>query len=238
MNRLLVALVAASLLGTGCVSSDTCDARTVSIGWPSFLLANGSVVTSCAQAGISTIDVFMDNAGVGTFNCTDGGVNVTGVLNDGDHIFDVEGFDSVSGSLALRDSFTVGNGNCAAQVVNAQPSEGTFVLSYNFNPNLCTSATNSFIWFTIHDDIANETIAFDGSHAPQTYTCGNGSTTTPVPISFALASGNYTLQRTEEVLYPAPPTQEAGNCNATAFDMVGGQQTQLNVPLADGVACF
>lgn len=235
MKRLLV-LAALSTIGTGCVVHDTCDARTVSIGWPSFKLANGTVTSSCATAQVSQVKVFIDNAPVGTLACTDGGVNVTGVLNDGDHVFDVEALDVNTGNIALRDSFTVGNSNCNAQVVDTQPSEGTFVLDYSFSPDVCTSATDSFIWFSIHDDISGDTIAVNSGNTPRAYTCGNGSTT-PVPISFPLASGSYTLQRTEEVVYPGP-VQAAGNCNATGFDMSGGTQTRVQVPLTDNVACF
>ncbi len=239
MNRVLVLLVA-SLLGTACVSGDTCDARTVSIAWPSFLLANGTVTNSCAVAQINTVDVFMDNNLVGSFNCTDGGVNVTGVLNDGDHLFDVEGIDSVSGAIALRDSFTVSNSNCHSPLVNAQPSEGTVQLTFSFSPNTCSSDVNSFMWFTIHDDIANQDITVDSAHTPQAYSCstGHAGDFTPLPIQFALASGNYTFQRMEEVVYPAPPVQAAGNCTATAFDITGGTAQPISVGLTDGVTCF
>jgi len=241
MNRLLVLLVA-SMLGTGCVVSDNnppifCDARTVSVGWSSFRLANNSVVSTCSAAGIGNVQVFMDDQLVTTVACSGGGVNVTGVLNDGNHLFTVEGLDSSTSAIALRDEATVSNSNCDNLVVDTQPSEGTFVLNYSFSPNFCTSATNSYIWFALHDDISNDVIVYDLTHSPTTYTCGNGSTTTPVPISFALASGPYTLQRTEEVLYPGP-TQEAGNCNATALTMAGGTQTQVNVAMTDGAACF
>ncbi len=226
MNRLLVLLVASvSMLGTACNGGSSCDARTVSIAWPSFLLANGTVTSSCAAAGIDSIQVFEDNKGVGTFNCTDGGVNVTGVLNDGDHIFDVEGL--AAGSIALRDSFTLGNSNCSDQVVDAQPAEGTFDLAYSFTPNNVCNGT-SFIWFSIHDDISNDIIAIDESHGnPQQYQCGG-------PITFALAKGPYTLQRTEEVTFSGPTASpSASNCSSAAFNIAGATTTQVQVAMTD-----
>jgi hypothetical protein len=243
MKRLLFLLVP-SMLATGCVVSDTCDARTVSIGWSSFRLFDGSVVTSCGAAGVSFVQLFMDDQPVTSqpggppdqFPCNTGGVNVTGVLNDRGHLFTVEALDATSGAIALRDEFTVTPSNCSDLLLDSQPSEGTFVLDYSFTPNVCTSATSSFIWFSIQDNISGDIIAVNQGSNPQAYTCGNG-TTTPVPISFALASGPYTLQRTEEVLYPGP-TQQAGNCNATAFNVAGGTPTTVQVPLADGIACF
>lgn len=242
MKRLLV-LAALSTVGTGCVVHDTCDARTVSIGWPSFKLASGDTVTTCGDAGVNLVDVFMDGAQVGGqgyhFPCSDRGVNVTGVLNDGNHVFDVEALDG--GNIALRDSFTVGNSNCNDQVVDTQPSESTFTLNYSFSPdNICVSGTDSFIWFRIRDEIANQTIAVDSANDPRRYTCGNGTGgTTPVPISFPLAWGLYTLLGTEEVVYPVPTPAAAGNCNATPFTIQGGKPgVQVNVGLTDGVSCF
>jgi hypothetical protein len=241
MNRhFLTFTAAAALAASGCVSSyDHCHARTVAVGWPTFQLANGTITSSCT--GVSAIDVFMDDAQVGGtgnhFACADNGVNVTGVPNDGSHLFTVEALDS-SGAIVLRDEQSVAPSGCTNLILDTRPSEGTFALNFSFtSANFCSSATNSYIWFTIHDDIANQTIAVDGSSTPQAWTCGSG-TTTPVPISFPLASGSYTLQRTEEVVYPAPPVQAAGNCNATPFDVSGATQTQVNVPLTDAVACF
>ncbi len=229
MNRLPVLLVA-SLMATACVSHDTCDARTVSIGWPSFLLANGTVTGSCAAAQIGTIDVFQDSTPVGSFNCTDGGVNVQGVLNDGNHTFDVEGIDSVSGAIALRDSFTVGDSNCTAQAVNTEPSEGTFDLAYSFAPNNVCNGT-SFIWFSLQDNISGDTIAIDESHGnPRQYQCGG-------PITFALASGPYTLQRTEEVVFSGNTPEPSGsNCSSASFNITGAQTTQVQVTMTDTTA--
>jgi hypothetical protein len=237
MNRLIVLLVV-SMLGTGCVVHDTCDAKTVSLGWSSFRLDNNAVVSTCSQAGVSQVDVFMDDVPVVSVNCTDGGVNVTGVLNDSSHLFTIEGIDAVSGAISLRDEVSVPPSNCTNPLVDTQPSQGAFVLDFSFisGPNFCSSATNSFIWFTIKDNISGDLIAVDRNTSPTLYTCGNGSTV-PVPIPFPLASGPYTLQRTEEVIIPGN-TQLAGNCNATGFTMAGGTQTSLGVPLTDGIVCF
>ncbi|HVO21764.1 MAG TPA: hypothetical protein VMU15_21110 [Anaeromyxobacter sp.] len=250
MSRLFLAMTASAAwaMSTGCVVNDSCDpysdagcpgpcaSRTVAVGWPSFLLADHTVTSSCATAQVSTVDVYMDDQPVTSLPCSSGGVNVTGVPNNGDHRFTVEALDSTTGAIALRDEQTVSDSNCTDLLLNTQPSEGTWVLNYSFTPDLCTSATSSYIWFTLHDEIANQVIAVDGSHTPQAWTCGGG-TTTPVPISLPLASGSYTLQRTEEVLYPGP-AQQAGNCSSKGFDVFGATQTQVDVPLTDAVICF
>ena len=58
MNRFVV-LVALSTLGTGCLYRDRdhgsfCDSRTASISWPSFELANGTVVDQIAGPIVDT----------------------------------------------------------------------------------------------------------------------------------------------------------------------------------------
>jgi hypothetical protein len=238
MKRLVV-LSVASMVAAGCTTHDTCDARTVSIGWPQFLLADGSQPTSCSGAGIGDVDVFMDDQPVATIPCTDGGVNVTGVLNDKDHLFTVEGIDSSTGAIALRAEVNVAPSNCSSPLVNTQPSEGIVELDYSFTPNSCISDVNSYIWFSIKDNISGDVITVDGTHSPQQYHCGSGRVGefTPLPIQFALASGIYSFQRMEEVLYPGPvPT--AGNCNSADFTITGATNQPVAVALANGVACF
>jgi len=236
MNRLFL-LLAASVLGTGCM--DICDARTVSVGWPSFQLADGTVTSSCTQAHVSTVNIYLDGQAVTSLPCDSGGVDVDGVPNDGDHLFTVEAIDTTTGGITFRDQVDVSDSNCRNLLEDTQPSQGTFVLNFSLSPNLCASATDSYIWFTIMDDIANQTIAVDGSDTPQAWPCGGGTSTTPVAPSFPLASGSYTLERTEEVLYSSStPTELAGNCSAADFDMSGATQTEVDAPLTDGVSCF
>ncbi|BDG04319.1 hypothetical protein [Anaeromyxobacter oryzae] len=226
--RRLALLLAASVLGTGCiVTNDTCNSRTVSVGWPSFLLANGVETTSCSAAGVRFVDVFMDDAPVGEFDCTQGGVSVLDVPS-GSHRFTVEGLDPAK-TILLRDEPTVSGSGCGEQFVNSRPAEGTVTLDYTFTPtNVCT-AGGSYIWFSMFDQIANTVAAVADETANTTaYVCGT-------PISFPMPVGPFTLQRVEEVVPSAGayvPT--ATNCTATSFSVNAATESVLAVALVDG----
>jgi hypothetical protein len=226
MNRFAVLLVAAGALSTGCGgggSSNHC-ARTVSIGWPNFLLESGAV-QGCNLAGVTTVEVFVDGTSVGKFPCSNGGVDVTGV--DSARTFTVEGLDG-AGTIILRDEVTAG-GTCANVLVNTQPAEGTFTLDYHFTPtDVCT--TGSVIWFALKDNISGDVIAVDESHNPNTYACGVG-------ISFPLASGDYTLLRTEEAVFSAAAWHATGtNCNSAPFTVPRAQEVAVQVSMANSTS--
>jgi hypothetical protein len=227
MKRLFV-LLAASTMGTGCVVSDTCDFRTVSIGWPSFELANGSITTSCLTAGVNTVDVYMDGDLVGNLACGAGGVNVVDVPA-GHHTFTVEGLDG--STIALRDEFGTSGNGCGTLVVDTQPAEGTFELAYSFTPsNVCTTG-GSYIWFAVRDDVLGSvTAGVDETSAdPSFYLCGDA-------IRFALPKGPYTLLRTEEVTYNGAYHAAAVNCSPNPFDIFAGTDSVVSSAMADSAA--
>jgi hypothetical protein len=247
MNRLAVLLAALGTLGTGCVVNDTCDprtvsARTVSLGWPSFQFYNGATA-GCGGANVGWIDVYMDgtdlahrvaNPAAGTngyWLCTDGGLDIGQVVNGVDHVFTVEGRDATTTAITFRDQITVGD-SCNI-LVNTRPSEGLFTLDYSFTPNVCTAG--SYIWFRVTDSISGDVIAVDESNAPATYTCANPGSTTPLGLSFTLASGTYVIDRTEEVVSDGhggwAPT--ANNCQAHTFPIAGGNTSIVDRPMTD-----
>jgi len=226
MNR-LVLLLALAATGTGCVVSDTCD-QTVSLGWPSFQLANGAVTPSCATAGVASVDVWMDGNGfVGNFACNAGGVDVTSV-HSGSHLFTVEGLDA-SNNVVLRDEIYAGAGVCNATVIaDTEPAEGTFNLAYSFSPsNVCTTG-GSWIWFSVYDKILGKvTAAVDEASAnPALYVCGS-------TISFVLPKGDFTLQRTEEVTYNGQYHASAVNCAGADFSIAGAAVTDVPAVMVD-----
>jgi hypothetical protein len=229
--RRLALLLAASVLGTGCVASSTppCT-HTVSIGWPSFLLANGAVEQSCTAAGVTSVEVLMDGVSVKRVPCSDGGMSVVDVPG-GSQQFTVEGLDS-NGVVVLRDQLTVNGSVCGEQIVDSQPAEGLFTLDYHFTPNDVCTAGGSYIWFSVYDQFAKAVVAVADETAHATaYVCGD---TTNIP-SFVLPAGDYTLQRVEEVVPTTARTYlaTATNCAATPFSMIRGNELVLFVSLAD-----
>jgi hypothetical protein len=227
MKRLFV-LLAVSTMGTGCVVSDTCDFRTVSIGWPSFELADGGVTTSCLTAGVNSVDVYMDGDLVGNLACTAGGVNVLDVPA-GSHTFTVEALDG--STIVLRDEFSTSGNGCGTLVVDTQPAEGTFELAYSFTPsNVCTTG-GSYIWFAVRDDVLGQVTAGvdENSSDPSFYLCGD-------TIRFALPKGPYTLLRAEEATYNGTYHAAAVNCSPKAFDIFAATKSVVATALADSAS--
>jgi hypothetical protein len=234
--RRLALLLATSLLGTGCYVSDhsnpPCLASSITVRWPSFLLADGGVTPSCATAGVSFVDVFMNDQPVqqGGFACSAGGMTITDV-QPGSYRITVEGVASDGASILLRDELDVSPAACGDIVVDAQPAEGSFRIAYSFTPtNVCTSG-GSFIWFSVYDQIARAVTAVADETANATsYVCGD-------TIAFAMPAGAYTLQRVEEAV-PSAGTflASAKNCNPTTFSVDRAAQSVVNVALADSTS--
>jgi hypothetical protein len=160
MNRLFI-LVAASIFGTtGCVVSDVCDTRTVSVGWPSFQLADGTIAHSCAAAGVATVSVYIDDSFVTNQPCDAGGVDITDVFAGG-HLFTVEPLDA-GGNIILRDEFRTHGDGCSTLLFDTQPAGGYVDLEYDFyagttplpaGQDVCVDGSQ--LWLNITDTIAN-----------------------------------------------------------------------------------
>lgn len=233
MRRLALLLAVGSFVGTGCiVSNDSttpppCFASTITVRWPSFMLANGGVTTSCQAAGITSMDVFINDQVVQQgIPCGNGGLTITSPPA-GSSRLTVEGV-AANGTILLRDEPTVAPAACGDVIVDAQPAEGTLQVAYSFTPvNVCTPG-GSYIWFSVYDQIVGAVTAVADETANTTaYVCGD-------TIAFPMPAGAYTLRRIEEVV-PSGSTYlaSATNCNPTSFSVSGGTQSVLNVALAD-----
>ncbi len=233
MKRLLV-LSVASMLGAGCSVHDTCDARTVAVGWPSFLEADNTTTSHCSDLGLATVDVWMDFTGfVGTFNCTDGGVNVTQVTNT-DHTFTVEARDT-NHNIIVRDEVTVSPSNCSDVLVNTQPAEGFVDIQYDFYDgstplpapqDVCVAG--SHLWLQITDHIANEVAyLYSAANASQAPACESSQRTLSLRLPWGAGSQNaYTLDWMEEHA-GASNTLTASNCASGGFGIGRAQVTTV-----------
>jgi hypothetical protein len=220
MKRLAIVL-AAILPVTGCFSG-TCH-PTVTVDWPSFLLADGST-TGCGGAGVSTIDVWVNNSLAGSFACNGPPAAVHAAGAD---VITVEARDSTN-VIRYRDWFTVGSDGCGnLGTANAQPAEGTVDVNYTFSPtNACYSPGPSFVWVYVHDDIANE-IAADSSAAPEVGdVCGVNA-----PLTFRLPVGDYTLAHAHEMIRGGGGTYAVvgRDCNARGFSVTNPPTTHATV---------
>lgn len=232
MKRLALAVVAA-LSGTGCFYGD-CD-RSVTVDW-SFQDADGRVTASCTTAGVRDIDILVNGARVGTFDCQ--GPAVAVALGRGGNRVTVEARDA-SRAILYRDDRNVDASSCGHQgVLDAVPSEGRVLLGYTFSPmNACVSPGPSFIWVLVRDDLTGE-VAADSAAAPEAgNVCGVN-----FPLTFRLAAGAYTLVSTEEVVrngtFPETYSTVGRDCRDYAFDVRPAAETGLAPVLVDGGACL
>ncbi len=216
MKRLALVL-AAALLGTGCIDN-TCD-RFVTFDWTGgFRNANGGVVF-CGGGGSTSappilfVDVWVNGQGPASFACSDLGGTV--LVPGGTNTFDVEAVDG-SNAIIFRDTFNL-SAACGNQGALTMPGEGRVSVNYSLPaPGTCVSPGPSFIWVKVQDDIAG-VVAADSATAPEQFTCGSA-------VSFLLADGNYTLFHTQEMV--RDPVVVG------AYDVVGRDCTQFPFSVA------
>lgn len=229
MKRLAAAL-AATVLASGCGDDDRCTG-TVTVEWPDFLQSNGAVTSSCATAGIDTVDVFLDGQPVDRrFDCRDGGATIVGV-SSGPILFTVEGLGS-DGFIRYRAELTVDSG-CADVLVQTQPAAGTANLLYSAAGGC--SRPPCFLFFSVFDVVANTVTAAvtRGSPADQ-------QRTFPYPddVAFELPAGPHRVEWMELVSSEGLAL-EASSCTPVDFDVVGGSTPSApsftpEIPLAAG----
>jgi hypothetical protein len=237
MRRLLLlaALAPLLLLEGGC--SNTCS--TLTVAWPSFLLADGSLTPSCGLAGISAIEVFGDGQLLGSFPCTTGGVALYDTP-DGAHTITVEGLD-LQGHIILRDQLALSIGGCSSLDLVAQPAEGYAELEYDFyragqplsaSADVC-GAPASTLWLSLTDTLAGATAySFDAGNAAQAPLCES----TQRRLHLPLAIGSYTLDWVEERDPSRGQALLAAACTPLSFNISAATGTTVAVPLDVGAA--
>lgn len=222
MNRLL-ALVAVASLGTGCVVDDTCDVR---IQWDDFEAANGTF-QSCGEAGVTSVDVWVDGRLRATAPCGSHFADLT--VSGGYHFWTVEGVDDATGRIVNRHAFELDD-SCGLAAIVTRPAQGSVDLRYAFfsggtpiTPQVCTPG--SFLWLSIFDWIAGDlAVLSDADFFPEAFTCGG-------PFILNLPAGDYTLDWMEES-GPAPSyTLEAADCRDRDFLVFPGDDTAVPVDL-------
>lgn len=229
MKRLALVL-AAALLGTGCIDN-TCD-RFVTFDWTGgFRDANGALVgCSSASGAVSVVDVWVNGQLAGSFFCLDGSGSVA--MPAGTSTVDVEGVEDPNGSntIIFRDTLAV-NAGCGNQVALVEPAEGRVAIAYSLPGGLCVTPP-SFIWVRVQDDVANQ-LAVDSAADPTLFPCGQA-------VSFRLAAGSYTLLDAEERIPVGGGAYSpvSTDCTDRPFTVAAAATTTVSPVLADStVAC-
>jgi hypothetical protein len=246
MNRLAL-ILAAAFAGTGCIVTaeptppPPCTPSAF-VDWSyqggssgGFVDATNTLRTTCAAAGVSTVEVYVGGTQVAALACSSAPALVP--LAPGANDVIVEGLDAPSssgGTILYRDRLAIDATTCGSQgSLVAQPAEGFVTVSYQLPSNQCVSPGPSFIWVRVRDDIAG-VIAADSASAPETTnTCGVN-----FPLQFRLAAGSYTLLSTEEVVRTNPAvfgnyTPVGRNCTPGAFPVSAGTTTNVIPALVD-----
>jgi hypothetical protein len=220
MKRLALVL-AAAVLGTGCVVvDDDCAPSSITVSWS--FLGWDNVVRGCGAAGVDWVDVYMNGALVGNGSpCTDGYLVITSVPS-GTHDFMVEGLEP-SGYIAYRDEFSVQSSGCGGRSVAALPAEGTANLDYTVSG--CISSP-CFLWFAVTDTIANVVAAAVSDTSPAAV---KDDFPYPNDVLIRLAAGTYSLDWMQ--LVSSSYTHEAITCSPAAFTVAGAVTTNVGAPL-------
>jgi hypothetical protein len=184
MKRLALVL-AAAFLGTGCiwVEDDHCEPD-VTLEWD-FHDADGRAGLTCAQAGVATVNVFVNDGvdGAFAFGCAGGGGTVP--LLPGTNLVTVEGIDG-AGFIAYRDEFQLDASCGSAGVIPTHPAEGRVNLDYGVSTAPPCVGGPCEVWFSVFDQIAGEVTAWaDASTAAILY---------PADVVLRLPAGPHVLQ--------------------------------------------
>jgi hypothetical protein len=216
--RRLALLLSAALLGTGCVvTADDCD-RTATITWD-FTDADGNFFTTCGQAGVNFVDVYVGSEGF-RFSCVDASTGVVG-LPGGTPWITVEGVSAASfsdpGQIIYRDIVQAAS-VCGDQLVDAHAAEQEVWIQPVYS---ACAAVPSYVWFSVIDDSTGAAVwgvdAASSIANKRLYTCQADAIRTVLP------AGPYTLDWIEERV-EGPTTVFSvtrANCAGTPIDVLG-----------------
>jgi hypothetical protein len=235
-NLALLSATLLPLLG-GCVSN-VCDYPTATISWR-LQKANGAS-WSCAEAGVSTVDIYFNGTAVGPrFACTAyGAVLDLGGIAPGTYEAIVEGTD-VDGKIWNRSNpFTVTVSDCNDRRYSPVLGEGLLDIDYHFAP--VDECHGGAMWYGLYDEVAGFYIrGVDYSTVPAApdyigsdyYGCFDaaGGRALQIPVPF----GTYTLAWIQEVVDPLSASHAAVQqaCVQPPFHVTGAGTSSMPVTL-------
>lgn len=139
MKRLALALAAVAVLGTGCIvhndppHAPAC-ARSVTVDW-TFRNYTGTVDPRCANMGVDELDLYVNNAYIGTYPCAGPAVTIDGI-SAGTQSVRVDAIDLNNhlglgaNRIAYRDLFTLDTNACGDHPVLSEAAEARVNLDY------------------------------------------------------------------------------------------------------------
>ncbi|MBI5068491.1 MAG: hypothetical protein HZB56_09645 [Deltaproteobacteria bacterium] len=225
MNRALLLLPMAAL-ASGCYVAPPCD-PVANVYW-AFTVPGLNGVMSCAEAGVDSVDVFVDNALVETVPCQ--GPSADGIQLVGfGHGTRLLSLDVYAGNTRRYqyDGNIAFNGCTSSFDAVASGIAGRLQFQYAFGDggNLC--AGPSYLWFQVTSGGAVYDAVDDASTNPLALACTNTAPSRNVDVLNAsggtsIPAGVYTRTRFEEVVPAgATYTPQRANCAQETFVHAG-----------------
>lgn len=190
MNRALLLLPFAAI-ASGCYVAPPCD-PVVNVYW-TFTVPGLNGVQTCAQAGVDTVDVFVDGGLVDTVPCSGpsaDGIQLVG-FGQGTRLLQLDVYSGgVNGIRRYQLDANIRFDGCTSSYdVVADGLPGDLDLTYLFDPPVSSCLPNSFAWYQLRDAGNGN---FDVPPIASSYPCG------PEVIGpLNLPAGVYTLSRFE-----------------------------------------
>ncbi len=229
MNRALLLLPLAAF-ATGCYVAPPCD-QVANVYW-TFTVPGLNALQSCSQAGVNSVDVFVDGSLVDTVPCRGpaaDGIQLVGFAS-GTHLLQLDVYEGSTRRYQLDANISFGGCSSSYDVV-ATGVAGNLDLSYLFQP-VQTCLPNSYVWYQLRD-AANT--SFDVAPVSTTYACGGVQPIGPLD----LPAGVYTLSRFEVgQLVTGGWTPDYNFCTDQTFLHAGPGSLSTTLVPAGGVSCY
>jgi len=205
MNRALLLLPLAAIV-SGCYTAPPCD-PVANVYW-AFTVPGLNGVQNCGQAGVDTVNVFVDGGFVDTVACSGPaaeGIQLVGFGN-GRHRLQLDVYSGgASGTLRYQLDGDISFSGCSSSydvVASGVPGRLQFQYSFLDGGNLC--AGSSSLWFQLTSGGTIYDFVDDTSANPLFLACTNSTAGRFIEVlnpggTTAIPAGVYTRTRFEEV---------------------------------------
>lgn len=241
MRRAILLLAALTAGASGCSSNHCPNGGTLTVYWQppqGGFTANGALL-GCDQAGVATVDVYIDNQFSGTFSChgpSADGITLIGFDNQVVAV-EIDGYDASRNLLYQGVVTNQPTTFCADTFVDvtAPALTGNLTVQYGFTDSF-TCSGGTYIWYTLLDATRNQVIDEVGPSSinPQAIPCGSTISLLDVPF------GNYTVTRIQEVQLSGSTYSTAhATCSPQSFGhfVTADVSPTVQVPPSPGT-CF
>jgi len=235
-------LLAVPTLALAAACAEPCTAPTLTVAWR-FTLPGGAHDVRCPEAGVSTVDLWLDGALVGDgMACDQGAATFTGVAA-GTHAYTMRGY-GADGSVRYQTWGELAADSCGETRVTVTPGAGTLRVAYPTSTGRCSTdaapTDYGYVWYQLLDRTTGQVVStVNGAVTPALLQCALGD---DAWFELPVAWGLYRLRWIQVVTFPlsSNPTPIFQYCPPLApppdptidVDVLSTGRTTLTVPLA------